>query len=175
MESTLHCFCACSMQGWFNGMSWLQRAGPINLHSRKLTLCPHAAALWGQDSLWLHVDADNDAALRLYAAAGFSLHMEDGGWFGLPHRRLLRRPLRPRRPTAAACSPNPRSEGQSSEDVVAEDRPCNRRPGSQGTELSGQGERGHVGRLELTDGAPETRGSGTYAWKLGKEDSHVGK
>ncbi|KAK9835312.1 hypothetical protein WJX81_000957 [Elliptochloris bilobata] len=45
-----------------------------------LRSCARLATLWGQDSLWLHVDADNAAALRLYDAAGFSLHLEDGGW-----------------------------------------------------------------------------------------------
>lgn len=63
--------------------------------------CPcaarRAATLWGQDSLWLHVDADNEAARALYAAAGFALASEDGGWFGLPRRQLLRRELRPLR------------------------------------------------------------------------------
>ena len=50
-------------------------------------------------------------------AAGFALHLEDGGWFGLPRRRLLRRQLRPRGPVAAECRPSPRSEGQSSGDI----------------------------------------------------------
>ena len=130
-----------------------------------------AAALWGQDSLWLHVDADNDAALRLYAAAGFALHMEDGGWFGLPRRRLLQRQLRLRGPAAAGRSPSSRSEGQSSGNAgpLPEDRLDGGRPGSQDARVSGQGEWGHISRLEVREGAQQTRGSRTYMWELGKQ------
>lgn len=153
-----------------------ERAAPAAGKAELVTCGPAdaalgAAALWGQDSLWLHVDADNEAALCLYAAAGFALHMEDGGWFGLPRRRLLRRQLRRRGPAAAGGSPSPRSDGQSSGDVgpAPEDRLNGSRPGNQDIGVSRQGERGHVSRLDEMDGAQDLRGSGTYLWQLGKQ------
>ena len=159
-----------------HGSAAREHAAPAACKAELFTCAPAdaalgAATLWGQDSLWLHVDADNEAALRLYAAAGFALHMEDGGWFGLPRRRLLRRQLRPRGPAADECSPSPRSEGQPSGDVgpAPEDRLGGSRPESQDTGMFGQVGRGPFSRLEEWEGVQKTRGSQTFMWKLGKQ------
>lgn len=146
-----------------------------------------AATLWGQDSLWLHVDADNDAALRLYAAAGFALASEDSrGWFGLPRRRLLYRQLRPRGMLA-----DPSSESMSAKKVSAV-------ASTEGTAASAvveavmdRGSNSEARELEeMSDEAPaavassvstghgmvrgeqacvsEVRGGQTYVWDLGE-------
>ena len=142
-----------------------------------------AATLWGQDSLWLHVDADNDAALRLYAAAGFTLASEDSiGWFGLPRRRLLYRQLRPRGTLA-----DPSSESMSAKRVSAV-------ASAEGTAASAVVEavgNSEAGELEEVSGEPpaavassvstehgmvrderacvsEVRSGQTYVWDLGE-------
>ena len=44
--------------------------------------------LWGERSLWLHVEHDNDEALALYTSSGFQFHSTDPWWY-LGKRKLL--------------------------------------------------------------------------------------
>ena len=60
--------------------------------------CERAARRWGEDSIWLHVDVGNDAAMALYAAAGYE-EVRDGAFWGATRRRLMRKAL-PRRNSA---------------------------------------------------------------------------
>lgn len=41
------------------------------LGKRLVQQCERVARLWGEKSIWLHVDADNDAALALYDTLGY--------------------------------------------------------------------------------------------------------
>ena len=51
---------------------------------------PASGALWGYDSLWLHVSVTNLAAQGLYSNAGFSV-ADPGLWFTGPLRQILMR------------------------------------------------------------------------------------
>lgn len=144
-----------------------------------------AATLWGQDSLWLHVDADNDAALRLYAAAGFALASEDSiGWFGLPRRRLLYRQLRPRGtladPSSESMSAKRASAVASAEGTAADatavlEAVSNSEAGEL-DEISGEAPAAVASSVSTGHGMvrgeqacmSEVRGGQTYVWDLGE-------
>lgn len=50
---------------------------------------------WGQDTLWLHVETHNVAALQLYLGEGFQLVRTDPWWYVMGRQHLLRKPLPP--------------------------------------------------------------------------------
>lgn len=60
-----------------------------------LKRCEECAAWWGQDSVWLQTDPWNEAALGLYASAGYTV-VEDVPWHRL-FRVVMRKDLAQRR------------------------------------------------------------------------------
>ena len=59
--------------------------------------------LWGERSLWLHVEHDNDEALALYTSSGFQFHSTDPWWYFGKRKLLLWKEL-PRVCMKASCS-----------------------------------------------------------------------
>ena len=57
-----------------------------------LVQCERLAARWGFDSVWLHVEAGNAAAVGLYVGAGYR---EVGKAVGLTGKRLMRKVVVP--------------------------------------------------------------------------------
>lgn len=73
---------------------------------------------WGQDSLWLHVDKSNEAAMQLYKSCGYNFVRKE--LFSWPEERLLlKKEIEPwHAPAAAAAlqfgpSPGPQVTGGS--------------------------------------------------------------
>ena len=48
-----------------------------------------AGALWGHDTIWLHVDMINKQAQALYLGSGFNIKSQDSWYYVLSRKRYL--------------------------------------------------------------------------------------